>query len=436
MPYPYGTQGAPTVGNGLGGLPRRAITVAATAAVRRTSPIKLQAVGGVISKTTATTPNIRSMPYNVSSGTGIIMHDESGYSFSGFKFDKTGMLGWASVTSSKSATDKCCPISGMLLNFENATDLYKVTTNGTTTTRESFYTFPTNGNFTDGTGYTSIGSVSGITGNGLRNCLDNDGNYVILRTATLVSSGVTWLCAFTFSPTSGYVGGYKLFALDGSSTILNSTTKFEIRKSKKNLIIAGKYNTSSTYFGLWTVSPTYTVASSTLPSGISQPDGNAPNSGVFFLSDSCALIQSTSYTGYVYQYGALLDSDGAKVNYYGGGGYGSSYYNDIPYVAYEHYDDTFSIYCTAGANKRNVGAISDPAYFGVSRVFSGSGVVSDNTYAMAVSANQMLTAAWTPQEMTGVNGVVLGYMGDGYWALVWDVNPSPYYIRAQLYKEV
>lgn len=31
MPYPYGTQGAPVVGNGLGGLPRRAVAAAAPA---------------------------------------------------------------------------------------------------------------------------------------------------------------------------------------------------------------------------------------------------------------------------------------------------------------------------------------------------------------------------------------------------------------------
>ena len=428
MPYPYGTQGAPAVGNGLGGLPRRAATTA-VASTRRTGPIKLQTVGSAISK------NLGAMAvyvYNVcklSNGKGIATHPN--YGASGFTYNKDGMIGWATeVAAASTAVQGTWPFAGGMIAWESTSNLSLYVTNGTTTSKSTLVSIPASGTLDNAATYSNLSNVYGMTHSSIQpGCFDADGNFVAIKIGQ-VNGGSWWALAFIISPAGSIIGKKNLFILDGTGA-RNTNGYFTIRKSGSGFIVAACYASAPSYFGVWNVASDYTVTTITYTISMTMYGGSQPQYFGFFLDSSAFLFIAENGDGYTSGYSAKLNSNGAVISNSSSALNNYPYGSDHVYGGYQNYDNANNLYIKGYGPKFRNGN-NDAAYFDKVRVISGSSLLSSDD--ITVYAENVVTAGFPPIEMTGTSGSSMYYLNDGYWALCWGNNNGD--LKAQLLKEV
>jgi len=247
MAYPYGTQGAPAVGNGLGGLPRRA--TAAAAAVATTGPVQLKRFGTPYAITTTqnyTSQNLRiiAKASDTEFWCFYSYYDQSNYWYQIARITLAGdsVTGFSSY---RSVANNSIPISsanatcanGILYTFAETgtnTDIYKYTPSRSAVTT----TFPTSGTVTYGAGAGSAWALSvnsynvesGMVGNGANVCIRtlSDGNLILFRAGTINSNKA--ILAHTINASTGaLIATYGVFStgdstyFDGMSFMVIST---------------------------------------------------------------------------------------------------------------------------------------------------------------------------------------------------------------------
>jgi hypothetical protein len=436
--------GPPAVGNGLGGLPRRASVTVSTA---KQYPLKLQAVGNAITYTAAAPINTLGQAVPTGAGTGAVLFNASTTAPygapKGFAYDKNaGMLSWATNgtqgTAGNSLISSQAFAGGMIYFNSNATvgPIYIATTNGATTTVSTLVTIPSSGTLVGGDSYSGLTAVvaMGASSTYYPRCFDAYGNLVILYRATI--SAASWLCAFVINAGGTVINSQKLFVLNSSGASY-TTSDFWIVRSGTGFIVGASYRATTSYMNIWNVTADFVTATAIGPSSsYTMTSGGTPGTSTFNASSTTVSISTydpSDYKGKIW--GATLDSNGAAVSHAATPtpvdiqAYSALHEYNIP----EYFDPANNFYYGTTPAISFPTSSDNPGYFGTAVVWSPSSAISNSS--MGVVNTQLVTAATTDIELNGVVFSNLGYLGDGYWALVWSVA-TVNQLKAKLYKEV
>jgi len=445
MPYPYGTQNAPVVGNGLGGLPRRATVTVSTA---KQYPVKLQAVGNTITYSGSTSaPTLLSQPISTGARTGALLfraNTTAQYGApKGFSFDvNVGMLSWATNGTQGTSSNELMSgqaFAGGMAYFDStgtAGAIYVATTNGTDTFVTTLTTVPSSGTLSGGESYSSLTVVKGMNSDDGRypRCFDAYGNMVILYRATI--SAASWLCAFVINAGGTIINSRKLFVLDSTGASYNSSD-FWIIRSGIGFVIAANYRDTTSRMNIWNANSDFTTVTAIGPSSTyTMPSGGAPQTSTFNNSSTTVAISAYTSDGIGKIWGAALNTNGAAIEH-----------SSTPALV------TINAY--SSLHQYGLPAFFDPAnnfYYGSSQ--STTGFPTSNNSAsdmqmgvaygvgaamgdsnMAVVLQQPIAAASTDSNPNGISGSTIGYLGNGYWACVWSVQTINT-LNARLFKEV
>lgn len=221
MSYPYGMKGAPAVGGGLGGLPRRRDSAAA-ADQSGISGVGLTLLG--TPKSLGTDISSVGCLLNVSgTKTGILRYEVTGptkYEI-GFAWSESDLtLTSASVESTESYWLPGVSLNGLLYWMADATvpTLKSTAVNGASLSKSTVATLPASGTLTiGGDSYTLLsgferilqsGNPSAATNKHYPLCVNDSGNIVIVAKATIAS--VVWLVMFEITTAGSVVRSKKI----------------------------------------------------------------------------------------------------------------------------------------------------------------------------------------------------------------------------------
>jgi len=440
MPYPYGTQNSPVVGNGLGGLPRRTISTSTT----RQYPVRLQAIGSAVTYSASFGLTIRSLPVPTGKNLGALVYTDGGNPKAiGFQYDpNAGIIGFASPTSalpSGAVSWNAFSFSNGMVHYgTNHGEFYKATTNGTTTSTSIFATIPSSGTLDDGSAYSSLSVIYSFGSNNLYNpvCFDALGNLVVLQRATV--AGVNALCAFKLTAGGVVIAKRRLFDLNSISNARDPNAFYWIARSGAGFIVAGSVrDAAGNYMNMWNVSFDFATVTAVGPTAsYSGYNSVTPSYSTFYLSSTTAAIITSDSFGYSHVWGANVNSSGAAVSHsfnnarlstplMGVKAYGLPYLYDPLNNLYSGPSSWIASFPTGSNN---------PTYFsGMSNVWTPSATASDDNMGMATL--NLVAAATTDLDANGVDSSYLGYMGDGYWVQVYNIQ-TIYTLAAKLFKEV
>jgi hypothetical protein len=432
---------APVVGNGLGGLPRRATTVSVAAVPQRKYPLALQAVGSPISKSNVGIRNFYGVVVPAGKNLCIQLASDVYPATNPFTFGMSydpilGMTGFASNSSTVSEPSAyMMPQSfsdGIIYNTSTIGEIYIGRTNGTTTAATQLVSIPSSGTFNDGSSYSSLTELYQMPSNSYKIpvCFDPSGNLVLLYLTTV--SSVNYISAFIINSGGTVISKQKLFAVDGANRFSSTDTIYMVVKSGSGLIVAASRITSgNSRLALWNVSANLsTVSEYYSASYSSMPDGSNPNYNIFYISSTAAMLMALSST-YAAVWGGAIDSNGAV-----------SVTNNVdaqfptrasfPFLNGINYFDANNYTYRGVTLKIQIGATGQGSY-NTASIYDVASVTGDG--AIASPGINLVASAATGSSPSGINGPVkLGYMGNGLWAATYSDNSATLY--AQLYKEV
>jgi hypothetical protein len=227
MPYPYGTQNAPVVGNGLGGLPRRS-SAAATATTSSLFSKRVTAITGQFSATAtrlqsySSNPQYASpivfnnriiLPYAYDAGSGLVYETavanlNTDGSLNGV-FTSYAMpsgtqsafaFGGGSAGAPPSPTYVINDTNVLILNGSRVNGL-QLNANGSIASY-TIFTVPSSGTYVNGGTWTSL-STSGLGSH--RTCVVDGGRVIVTRLDTTN----LWISFFVFDLNGNFISGMK-----------------------------------------------------------------------------------------------------------------------------------------------------------------------------------------------------------------------------------
>lgn len=428
MAYPYNPKIAPAIGNGLGGLPQKAVAVASSVtASKKSYPLKLTPVGSSVTRT-STGGSFNGRVIFLTEGIALFAYAFSGaYYLMAVKYDSTGTISFSSpLTHSGYITDPILNFNGAAIFKSNVLgQLNKVTSDGTTVSLSQLVLIPTSGTLTSGGTYSNLGQLNAFSSSDQQPaCLDENGNLVILY-KTMVSSTL-YVTVFVINSAGTIITSKNII----DNSILGDGATYEIRKTKVGYIIVGSflnYTTSSHCF--WNVTSNFVATQLNRPTAYYKGDNNTPIRAVLFITDDVALVNIRWPDGFTNGWGVLRDSNGNCI------GRTTNQYltveNFFPFTQ-RTYDVENKLYYVSPSRVSLSNAANST--FGTSSVFSEGGIAYNTNGEAAVYYPQLVASITTESEANGVDSVSSGYMSKGYWLSVWFVGTINV-VRAKLYKE-
>lgn len=287
MAYPYNPKIAPAIGNGLGGLPQKAVAVASSVtASKKSYPLKLTPVGNTISNS-----SFRYAMFLTPLSDGVALcqvRDTNSVYLTAITYNSDSGAISFSTPLNLGALHIGNPIAtfnqGQI--YSSQTGVFRIATfNGTTVSLSAFCTIPTSGTLTAGGTYTSISNNYDVMVSTYPKCFDENGNLVILLTCQI--AGASNLCAFVIDSLGTIILSKVILNINGINP-----RRFNIRKTKAGYLLIGvNWGSNNNENRIWNLDSAFLATAINSPS-VYNYNNTAANRSNIYINDDVIMINT------------------------------------------------------------------------------------------------------------------------------------------------